>query len=370
MSITLSLGPRVRKSPYFESARAAGLAAASVYNHMYMPTGYGDPAAEYDRLINGVAMWDVAVERQVALKGPDALALARYLTPRNLDGLVIGQGKYAPLCNFEGAVINDPVLLQVSEDEIWLSISDSDIKLWAAGIAGARGMEVSVFEPDVSPLAIQGPKAVEVVASLCGDWVRDLRYFAFRSHEINGIPMIVARSGWSKQGGFEFYLQDGSRGDELWTLVAEAGSSYGIGPGTPNYIERIESGLISYGADTDDASNPFELGLGKFIDIDQAHDFAGKQALHALREAGVTRRFMGLLIDGDPFAGTNEAPWQLTWRGGYDAGYASASAYSPRVKSNIAVAMVRSEVIEAAAPVKVHTGAGDLDARVVELPII
>ncbi|MGB1872039.1 MAG: glycine cleavage T C-terminal barrel domain-containing protein [Candidatus Puniceispirillaceae bacterium] len=370
MSIALSLGPRVRKSPYFESARAAGLAAASVYNHMYMPTGYGDPAAEYDRLINGVAMWDVAVERQVALKGPDALALARYLTPRNLDGLVIGQGKYAPLCDFEGTVINDPVLQQVSEDEIWLSIADSDIKLWAAGIAGARGMDVRVFEPDVSPLAIQGPKAHDVVASLCGDWVRDLRYFAFRSHEIKGIPLIVARSGWSKQGGFELYLQDDSRGDELWAMVAEAGRPYGIGPGSPNYIERIESGLVSYGADTDDASNPFELGLGRFIDIDQPHDFVGKQALQALREAGLKRRFMGLLIGGEPFAGTNESRWRLSWDDGRYAGYASATAYSPRAGSNIAVAMVSSEVIDAGAPVTVHTGTGDLDAKVVELPII
>ena len=370
MSIALSLGPRVRKSPYFDSARAAGLAAASVYNHMYMPTGYGDPAAEYDRLVNGVAMWDVAVERQVALKGPDAMALARYLTPRNLDGLAIGQGKYAPLCNFEGAVINDPVLLQVSEDEFWFSIADSDIKLWAAGIAGARGMDVRVFEPDVSPLAVQGPKAVDVVATLCGDWVRDLRYFAFRPFEIDNIPMIVARSGWSKQGGYELYLQDGSRGDDLWDLVAEAGKPYDIGPGTPNYVERVESGLISYGADTDDHSNPFELGLERFIDIDQPNDFAGKQALKALREAGVKRRFMGLLIEGEPFAGTNEARWRLSWRDGDYAGYASASAYSPRAESNIAVAMVGAEVIDAGSPVTVHTDTGDLCAQVVDLPIV
>ena len=370
MPITLSIGPRVRKSPYFEATRADGLASASVYNHMYMPTGYGDPAAEYDRLINGVAMWDVAVERQVALKGPDALELARYLTPRNLDGLRIGQGKYAPLCNYEGALINDPVLLQVADDEIWLSIADSDIKLWAAAIAGARGMDVKVFEPDVSPLAIQGPKAQDVVADLCGDWIRDLRYFGFRSHEINGIPLIVARSGWSKQGGFELYLQDGSRGEELWKLVAEAGAPYGIGPGTPNYIERVESGLVSYGADTDDAANPFEFGLGRFMDIDQDRDFAGKKALHAIREAGLKRRFMGLLIEGAPFGGTNESPWRLSWDGGKYAGFASASAYSPRAESNIAVAMVNIEVIEADAPVLVDTGAAVLSASVVELPIV
>ena len=370
MAITLSIGPRVRKSPYFEAARADGLAAASVYNHMYMPTGYGDPAAEYDRLINGVAMWDVAVERQVALKGPDALELARYLTPRNLDALKIGQGKYAPICNYEGALINDPVLLQVADDEIWLSIADSDIKLWAGGIAGALGMNVRVFEPDVSPLAIQGPKAQDVVASLCGDWIRELRYFAFRAHEINGIPMIVARSGWSKQGGYELYLQDGRRGEELWRIVAEAGAPYGIGPGTPNYIERVESGLVSYGADTDDAANPFEMGLGRFMDVDQDQDFVGKSALLAIRDAGVKRRFMGLLIGGEPFRGTNEAPWELTWDGGRAAGFATASAYSPRAQSNIAVAMVNMEAIEAVAPVSVHTGEGVLTAKIVELPIV
>ena len=368
MPITLAIGPRVRKSPYFESARKAGLSSASVYNHMYMPTGYGDPAAEYERLVNGVAMWDVGVERQVALKGPDALRLARYLTPRNLDGITIGQGKYAPICDYWGTLINDPVLLQVSEDEF--SIADSDITLWAGGIAGALGMDVKVFEPDVSPLAVQGPKSFDVVADLCGDWIRDLKYFGFRDFDLDGIPVVLARSGWSKQGGFELYLQDDSRGDELWAMVAEAGRPYGIGPGSPNYIERIESGLVSYGADTDDASNPFELGLGRFIDIDQPHDFVGKQALQALREAGLKRRFMGLLIGGEPFAGTNESRWRLSWDDGRYAGYASATAYSPRAGSNIAVAMVSSEVIDAGAPVTVHTGTGDLDAKVVELPII
>ena len=181
---------------------------------------------------------------------------------------------------------------------------------------------------------------------------------------------MVARSGWSKQGGFEFYLRDGSRGEELWNLVAEAGKPYGIGPGTPNYVERVESGLISYGADTDDMSNPFEYGLGKFMDVDQEGDFAGKEALRLIRDAGVTRRFMGLLIEGGPFATTNEAPWQLSKTDGAYAGYASASAWSPRANSNIAVAMVSVEAIESGNGVVVHTEAGDLKAQVVELPII
>ncbi|WP_438995967.1 glycine cleavage T C-terminal barrel domain-containing protein [Candidatus Puniceispirillum sp.] len=369
MSLALSVGPRVRKSPFFSSARKAGLAAASVYNHMYMPTSYGDPMAEYDRLINGVAMWDVAVERQVALKGPDAIALAKYLTPRNLDNLKIGVGKYVPLCDFNGTLINDPVLLQISEDEVWLSIADSDVKLWAAGIAGARGMDVRVFEPDVSPLAIQGPKANDVVRDLFGDWVDEIKYFGFRATELKGIPMVLARSGWSKQGGFELYLQDGSKGGILWDLVAEAGKPYDIGPGTPNYIERVESGLISYGADTDDMSNPFELGMDRLIDLDQPQDFVGKAALSDIKARGATRRFMGLIIDGEKFTSTNENRWPVEWNGA-NAGYVSASAYSPRLDANIALAMVSVAAIASGDKVHVLNETGRLTAKIVPLPMV
>ena len=369
MSLALSVGPRVRKSPFFSSARKAGLAAASVYNHMYLPTSYGDPAAEYDRLINGVAMWDVAVERQVALKGPDAIALARYLTPRNLDNLKMGVGKYVPLCDYNGALINDPVLLQISDDEVWLSIADSDVKLWAAGIAGARGMDVRVYEPDVSPLAIQGPKAINVVRDLFGEWVNDIKYFGFCATELQGIPMLLARSGWSKQGGFELYLRDSSKGDALWDIVAEAGKPYGIGPGSPNYIERVESGLISYGADTDDTSNPFELGMDRLIDLDQSQDFVGKAALMDIKARGVTRRFMGLIIDGEKFTGTNEGRWRLEWNG-QDAGYVSASAYSPRLDANIAMAMISVAAIESGDKVHVLNETGRLTAKIVSLPMV
>jgi aminomethyltransferase len=201
-----------------------------------------------------------------------------------------------------------------------------------------------------------------------GGWIRELRYFGFAEAEIEGIPLVLARSGWSKQGGYELYLRDGQYGARLWQLVKQAGASYGIGPGAPNYIERVESGLISYGADTDDATTPYELGMDKFIDVDQEQDFVGKAALRALRDAGVKRRFMGLLIDGDPFPTTNEARWKLLQNGDY-VGYASAAAYSPRVQSNIAVAMVSVAAIESGQPVDVACNLGDRTATIVPLPI-
>jgi len=233
MPPTLALGSRVRKSPFYDAAIAAGMAAASVYNHMVLPVNFGNPGEEYRRLTEGVAIWDVGCQRQVQLAGPDALALAAYLTPRDLSRCALGQGKYVPLCDFDGRLINDPVLLKLADDLIWLSIADSDVLLWAQAVAALKGLKVTVSEPDVSPLAVQGPLAVEVVADLFGEWVRELKYFWFRETDLEGIPLVLARSGWSKQGGYELYLRDGSRGTELWERVMAAGAAYGIGPGAP-----------------------------------------------------------------------------------------------------------------------------------------
>lgn len=369
MSLGIAIGARVRKSPYFNKTVEDGVTSFSVYNHMYMPTGYGDPSAEYDRLINGVAMWDVAVERQVSLKGRDAEKLARYLTTRDLGALNVGQGRYVPLCDHRGTLINDPVLLPISEDEYWLSIADSDVLLWSRGIAAERGYEVNIHEPDVSPLAIQGPKAVDVVADLFGDWVRDLKYFGHREARLNGIPLHVARSGWSKQGGYELYLQDGLRGGELWDLVKEAGQKYDIGPGTPNYIERLESGLVSYGADTDDFTNPYEVGLGKFVSLEREDEFIGKEALKKIKKEGIKRQFVGYRIEGQPLAAGNQHKWPVK-DGEVFVGFVSASAWSPRVKSNIGVGLVETAYSEPGSKVTIQTdlAEGDMQAEVAKLP--
>ena len=363
----IALGPRIRKSPFFDSTVKAGVSHFSTYNHMYMPVSYGDLSAEYDRLINGVSMWDVSSERQVSLKGADAFELARLITPRNLDDLTFEQGKYVPMVNERGTLINDPVLLKVDEDEIWLSIADSDMKFWCGGLAVGRGMDVSVTEPDASPLAVQGPKAVDVISHIFGDWVRDIKYFGFKATEISGIPVLVARSGWSKQGGYEIYLCDASKGGQLWDIVAEAGKPFGIGPGAPNYIERVESGLISINADTDDASNPFEMGLSKLVDLDQDVDYVGKVALKRIAAEGIKRKFCGVVMDGAPLTSTNAHQWPIMQDGAY-VGYASAAAYSPRLEQNIATALITVEAAASDGGLEVNTDEGIRKGAPTDLP--
>ncbi len=366
MTFSLAIGPRVRKSPFFDATVAAGVTHFSIYNHMYMPVSYGDAEAEYWRLIRGVCLWDVACERQVEIVGPDAAALAQYLSPRDLSRCEPGQGKYVPLCDHTGRLINDPILLKLSQDRFWFSIADSDVLLWARAIAAERGYDVEVREPDASPLAVQGPKAEAVIRDLFGDWPRTLKYFWFRETELDGIPLVLARSGWSKQGGFELYLLDGTRGTQLWNLVWEAGRPYDIGPGTPNYIERVESGLLSYGGDTDADTNPFEVNLGKYLDLDIEADFIGKAALREIARSGPKRRQVGLFLDGARMA-PNKHPWEVTLKG-QSVGKLTVVTYSLKLERNIAIALIESGVCEPGHELEVQTMDGPRRAQVTGLP--
>ena len=333
---------RLRPSPFYEATVAEGVAAFTTYNNMLMPTSYGHPEEEYWRLINGVSQWDVAVERQVQLEGPDAGRLAQILCPRDLSRCQVGQGKYVALCNHDGVLINDPILLKLDDNRYWLSIADSNIWFWARAIAAERGLRVRVTEPDVSPLAVQGPKAEDVVASIFGDWVRGLKYFWFRQTEIDGIPVAVARSGWSKQGGFEIYLMDGAKGTQLWNIVREAGRPWGIGPGNPNLCERIESGLISYGGDTDGATNPFEVRMEKYVDLDVPDDVVGIQALRRIKQQGASRQQLGLVLEGDQPSAAG-FHWHRISRGGERVGDLTNCVWSYRLKRNIGFALVSAQ---------------------------
>lgn len=359
---------RLRPSPYFESVVAEGMVSAMVYNRMILPTGFGDPEAEYWRIINGVSMWDVGCERQVELLGPDAGELVRILSPRHVMNMTTGQGKYVPLCNHDGVLINDPILLKIEEDRYWFSIADSDIWFWARAIAAERGLNVQVNEPDVSPLAVQGPRAEDVIASLFGEWVRSLRYFWFRDTEIEGIPVLVARSGWSKQGGFEIYLRDGSRGSALWNLVKEAGQPFGIGPGAPATAERTESGLISWGGDTDDQTNPFEVRLGKYVDLDVGDDVIGIQALRTIAERGPSRHQLGVVLEGsspDP----SKFNWDPILKAGRRVGSMTNCSWSLRMERNIGYALVAIDVLPGET-VTIERPGGNVTGTLTELPFL
>jgi len=359
---------RLRPSPFYDSAVAAGMTSASIYNRMIMPSSYGDPEAEYWRIVEGVSMWDVGVERQVQLQGPDALTLAQLLTPRDLSTCAYGQGKYAPICNHDGVLINDPIVLKFADDLLWLSIADSDIWYWAKAIAAERGLRVQVSEPDVSPMAVQGPKAETVVSGLLGDWVKDLKYFWFKETELNGIPLVVQRSGWSKQGGFELYLRDGSRGTELWNLVAEAGKPLGIGPGAPTTPERVESGLVSVGGDTDDSTNPFEVRLGKYVNLDVADDVVGITALRSMHSSGIKRHQLGVVLEGDQ-PDPMGFKWEAIEVNQQRVGSMTISVFSPRLKKNIGDALI-SSAVSAGTEVVVQRSHGPVNGVLQELPFL
>ena len=366
MSFEIAIGCNVRKSPYFEATVADGVVSFSVYNHMLAPAHFGDPEGEYRALLESVVMWDVACERQVELAGPDAERLMRYLTPRDISATVVGQGRYVPICDYDGMLINDPVLQKLSDNCFWMSIADSDILLWAKAIAAERGLDVRVTEPDASPLGVQGPRADDVVAELFGDWVRGLKHFRFQETKLGSIPILLARSGWSKQGGFELYLRDSRRGTELYDRVKEAGAPYGIVPSAPSDIERVESGLLSYGADARYNVNPFEAGLGAFIDIDRDDDFVGKAALRRIAEEGVRRRRVGFMIGGDRIKGISE--WHDVKLGAAIVGTVTEAVYSPRLGQNIAVGMLASEIVNEERQLETDIGDGPRSVTVCGLP--
>ena len=359
---------RLRPSPFYASAVAAGMVTGFVYNRMIMPASFGNPEAEYWRLINGVSQWDVGVERQVQLRGPDAGRLVQILSPRDMAKCQVGQGKYVPLCNHRGTIINDPIILKLADDLYWLSIADSDIWLWAGSIAAERGLNVEVSEPDVSPMAIQGPKAEDVVAAVCGDWVRGLKYFWFRETEIDGIPVAVQRSGWSKQGGFEIYLRDGTRGTQLWNIFNEAGQPWGIGPGSPTTAERTESGLVSVGGDTDEATNPFEVRLDKYVDLDVPDDVVGIRALRLINAAGVKRHQLGLILDGATPAPLGFRREDIHHKG-RKLGMMTNCVWSPRLAANIGYALISVDA-RAGEVVQIMRDSGPVDARLVNLPFL
>ena len=360
-------GTQIRKSPYFDSTVKWGAKGFSVYNHMYIPRDFGDPEQNFWNLINDAILCDVAVERQVEITGPDAAEFVQLLTPRDLSKLSIGQCKYVLITNHEGGLLNDPVLLRLAENHFWLSLGDSDILLWAQGVAINSRLDVTIKEPDVSPLQLQGPKSIDVMKSLFGESIINIKYYWLIETELNGIPLVVSRTGWSSELGYEIYLRDGSRGNELWELIMEAGKKFNLQPGHTSSIRRIEGGMLSYHADADINTNPFELGMDRLVNLDNDNKFIGKDALIRIKETGIKRKQVGIIIDCDPLEGPNTTFWPII-KNDKQIGKITSAVYSPRLNKNIALGMIEIDHTEINTLFEIEILNNLYNARVVEKP--
>ena len=333
-SATLYFGPWYRRSPFFEKTLEAGASAYDIYNHMYLPGYYADPVEEYWALLNDVTVWDVSVERIVEITGPDSSAFTNLLTCRDLTKCAVGQGKYVLITAEDGGIVNDPVLLRVEENKWWLALADSDAGLYARGVAVNSGLDVKVREPEVYPIQVQGPKSKATLRKIFGPAIDDIKYYWTLTTEVDGIPVVISRTGWTGEVGYEIYLQDPSRGGDLWDRVFEAGKEFKIRPVAPVEARRIEAGIFNYGSDMTIANNPFQvMGLERLVEPQEA-DYIGKAALEEIRVKGVDRKLVGIEVAGDPL------PFELAEKRpalhrGEEVGLITDLIWSPRLEKNI-----------------------------------
>jgi glycine cleavage system aminomethyltransferase T len=342
-STTLYFGPWYRRSPFFEATLRWGCKAYDIYNHMYLPAYYDDLEAEYWALVNDVTLWDVGVERVVQINGPDGFKLVNALTCRDLTKCAVGQGKYAPVIAPDGGIINDPVLLRRDENTFWLCLADSDAYLYAMGLAQGWGLNATVSLPEAYPVQVQGPKAKDLIRDLAGEAVLGLKYYWSTDAVIAGIPVVVSRTGWTGEVGYEIFLTDAARGDELWETIMDAGRAYDIRPIAPCEARRIEAGIFNYNSDFTLENNPFEvMGLERLVEA-QDGDYVGKAALERIRERGVTRKLVGIEAPGDPafFEITEPLP---ALADGTRVGRVTDLVWSPRLQRSVGYVWVPAEL--------------------------
>jgi glycine cleavage system aminomethyltransferase T len=372
---------RIRKSPYFYASRRHGVQSYTVCNRMYHPRHYDDPITEYWRLVRDVTLWDVGVERQVEISGPDAFELTNLLTPRDLTQCAVGQCKFLLNTDVDGGIINNPVLLRLDEDRFWFSVADGDVLLWAKGVAARSGMDVRITEPDVAPVQIQGPKSQALMRDLLGDRVLDLKYYWMDRFDLDGMDIVVSRTGYTGEIGYEIYLQNASRdATRLWDTLLDVGGPHDLAVIGPCQIRRVEAGILSYGSDialdnnaySDYAFlNPYEADLGWTVNLDQDADFIGRSALERIAAEGVSRKVVGVEVGGDPLIGYFEDYLPVVDDGGDRIGQVSSAFWSPRLEKNVGFALVPIEHADVGSKFTVLTDRrGATDAVVVPKPFI
>jgi len=368
MSAVLSISRRTRSTPFTRRVTEAGVKGYTVYNRMLLPTVFESIQADYHHLKSHVQIWDVACERQVEIKGPDATQLMQMLTPRNLAKMKDDQCYYIPVVDENGRMLNDPVAIKHNDNRWWISIADSDLLYWVKGLATGRNLNAEIFEPDVSPLGVQGPKSDDLMARVFGDDIRNLKFFRHKKIQFKDTEFTVARSGYSVQGGFEIYVDGTKNGEPLWDALFEAGADLNVRAGCPNLIERIEGGLLSYGNDMTIDNTPYEAGLGKFYKGGAAQGCIGSQALESEQVDGPKRQIRGLTIEGAP-VDPCQTPWTLSIDG-RNVGQITSAAWSPDLKTNVAIGMVDREHWTPGTMLDVQTPKSRRGAKVTKIPFV
>lgn len=369
-SATLYFGPWYRRSPYFDATRRAGCTAYDIYNHMYIPGYYDDPDVEYKLLNEGVTMWDVGVERTVEVSGPNADRLIDMITCRDLTKCAVKQGKYMIVTAPDGGIVNDPVLLHVDENRWWMQLADSDAGLYALGVLATSGLNAKVTLPDVHPMQVQGPLSAKTLEKLVGPAIYDIKYYWCEDFSIEGIPVVISRTGWTAIPGFEVNLLDYSRGDDLWNAVAGAGEEFGIKPIAPCEARRIEGGIFNYGSDITLDDTPLHvMGLERLVE-DQPQDYLGKAALEELKATGVDRKLVGVDLPGDQLRAELSRYWDVV-RDGKKVGYVTDAVWSPGLQRNIGFVWVPIDMAEPGTTLEIHTEHGTtIEGTTASIPFV
>jgi glycine cleavage system aminomethyltransferase T len=364
-------GARNRRTPYYEATQKYGPKGFTVYNHMYFPIRFESFEAEFDALLNAVTIWDVAVERCLEIGGPDGFRFAQLLTPRDLSSCLVGQAKYVLICDSDGGIVNDPVLTRMDENTFWFALASSDALLFARGLKNAHpDLDVTIREADVAPLQVQGPRSKDLMVKLVGEGILDLKYYYWTNSTIAGAPVVITRTGWTSEVGYEVYLIDTSKGREVYETIMEAGEEFGIRPTGPSDIRRIEGAIFNWGADMTYENNPLEMGLDRLVDWDLSDDASiSLRALREIKERGVSRRIVGVELDGEPFPALNNTKWEVSVDGA-PIGTVTSAIYSPRLEKNIGYAWVPTDRASLGKSLTVETEWGPRTGVVVEMPFV
>ena len=367
-NFSIAKSRRLRSTPYTSRIEKQGVTAYTIYNHMLLPAAFGSIEDSYRHLKEHVQVWDVAAERQVEISGKDSAELVQLMTCRDLSKSKIGRCYYCPIIDDSGNLVNDPVVLKLAEDRWWISIADSDVIFFAKGLASGYKFDVKITEPVVDIIAVQGPKSFDLMEKVFGKIIKELKFFGFSYYDFKGTKHLIARSGWSKQGGFEIYVQNTQAGQKLYDHLFEIGDEFNVKPGCPNLIERIESGLLSYGNDFDNNDNPFECGFDQYVSLDSEVNFLGKENLKKVKSDGIKKKLMGIKIDAKEVSISGSL--DLKDENGNIIGELRSACYSPHFEKVIGIAMIKKPYCDVTQIVKVDVNGNICTGNVCDLPFI